>query len=143
MNNEFIILLVILVIAILLFYQRSKNRLESFYNYDYNYQHGLIEEKLNKYKYSCEKASPTVSSYEVVGDRGDYMGMLQNYINRGLEKKNQLSSEMFDRDNSLDKSENDTETQLNKIKRSIDVMDLKDKATHYYFLSRLAGGAKK
>ena len=51
MNNELFILLVILVIAILLFYQRGKNRLESFYNYDYNYQHGLIEEKLNKYKY--------------------------------------------------------------------------------------------
>ena len=142
MNYEFFILLVILVIAILLFYQRGKNRLESFYNYDYNYQHGLIEEKLNKYKYSCSKASPTVSSYKVKGDRGDYMGMLQNYINTGQEKKTQLSSEMFDRDAALDKSESDTETQLNKIKRSIDAMDLKDKANHYYFLSRLAGAEK-
>ena len=49
---------------------------------------------------------------------------------------------MFDRDAALDKSENDTETQLNKIKRSIDAMDLKDKANHYYFLSRLAGAKK-
>ena len=103
------------------------------------YQNAIIEEKLDKYSKQCDKPTPVLASYDITADRRDYMGVLENYINGGENMRNKLEEQTFENTNRITQLEQVGDTTLDKLKRTLDSMDLQDRASHYYFLSKLSG----
>jgi len=103
------------------------------------YQNAIIEEKLDKYSKQCDKPTPVLASYDITADRRDYMGVLENYINGGENMRNKLEEQTFENTNRITQLEQVGDTTLDKLKRTLDSMDLQDRASHYFFLSKLSG----
>jgi hypothetical protein len=103
------------------------------------YQNAIIEEKLDKYSKQCDKPTPVLASYDITADRRDYMEVLENYINGGENMRNKLEEQTFDNTNRITQLEQVGDTTLDKLKRTLDSMDLQDRASHYFFLSKLSG----
>ena len=103
------------------------------------YQNAIIEEKLDKYSKQCDKPTPVLASYDITADRRDYMGLLENYINGGENMRNKLEEQTFENTNRITQLEQVGDTTLDKLKRTLDSMDLQDRASHYFFLSKLSG----
>ena len=106
------------------------------------YQNAIIEEKLDKYSKQCDKPTPVLASYDITADRRDYMGVLENYINGGENMRNKLEEQTFEKTNRITQLEQVGDTTLDKLKRTLDSMDLQDRASHYFFLSKLSGAEK-
>ena len=103
------------------------------------YQNAIIEEKLDKYSKQCDKPTPVLASYDITADRRDYIGVLENYINGGENMRNKLEEQTFENTNRITQLEQVGDTTLDKLKRTLDSMDLQDRASHYFFLSKLSG----
>lgn len=140
---EYLIVILVIVIfssvmgvALYLIIKASKN--EGFSD-NTIYQNAIIEEKLEKYSKQCDKPTPVLASYDITADRRDYMRVLENYINGGEDMRNKLEEQTFENTNRITQLEQVGDTTLDKLKRTLDSMDLQDRASHYFFLSKLSG----
>ena len=131
---ELLTILSLVVIGLIV----TKNTEEGFYENNI-YQNAIIEEKLEKYKKQCNKPTPVLASYDITVDRRDYMEMLDNYIKGGEEMRNKLKEQTGQNSNRLTELEKVGETTLDKMNRTLDSLDLRDRAAHYFFLSKLSG----
>ena len=106
--------------------------MESFQSADDNaISFGIIEEKMKKFENSCaETRTPVVkSTLDSNTDRNDTLKTLTYYTSEVQKNLNNI----------MDVGDSSNQSALDKIKHSVDLMSLQDRASHYYFLNRLSG----
>jgi len=141
MENTYVLIVILTIATIILMlyrfyniYNQTPNRLgvESFQSAEDNaISFGIIEEKMKKYDNSCSEARTTVvkSTLDSNESRNDTLKTLTYYTSEVQKNLNNI----------MDVGDSSNQSALDKIKQSVDLMSLQDKASHYYFLNRLSG----
>lgn len=127
------VIILTIAIVILIVYEINKTyTIDNFQNIENNaISYGIIEEKIKKYDNSCEEArTPVVKTTQDSNSSGSDILKTLSYYN--LDVQNKLN-------NIMDVGDSSNQSALDKIKQSVDLMSLQDKASHYYFLNRLSG----
>jgi len=143
MENTYVLIVILTIATIILMayrfyniYNQTPNRLdvESFQSeYDNAISFGIIEEKMKKYDNACAKARTPVikSTLDSDASRNDTLKTLTYYTSEVQKNLNNI----------MDVGDSSNQSALDKIKQSVDLMSLQDRASHYYFLNRLSGAS--